>query len=249
MSHLVLAIRFLTIIPIPGREAQGPGALGRASWWFPVIGLGLGLVLAALDRIFAPLLPSPMAAVLLLALWKGLTGGIHLDGLADCLDGLAGRDPAHRRAIMKDSALGVFGAVGVVLVLLLSAAALDALPSPRRWQALLVAPAIGRTMPLLVGAWHRPAADGVGLGAEFLAALPRGAGLLAALGAAALCMLLLGPAALTLVLAALAAAALWAAFLARRLGGLTGDVLGAVVELGELAALAATASLQHLGRL
>src|SRR5262249_58850734 len=76
VGSLILAVRFLTIVPIPGREATGPGALGRAAWWFPVVGLALGAVLAAVDRGLAPLVPPMLSAVLLPRGWKGLTRGL-----------------------------------------------------------------------------------------------------------------------------------------------------------------------------
>ena len=120
MGSLILALRFLTVVPVPGQEAEGPGALGRAAWWFPVVGLCLGGALALGGWLLDGLWPPLVGAALLVGAWKAATGGIHLDGLADSLDGLAGRDPARRVAIMRDSRIGVFGAAGIALLLLLS---------------------------------------------------------------------------------------------------------------------------------
>jgi len=156
MGSLILAVRFLTVVPVPGRELLGVSALGRAAWWFPVVGLLLGIgldgTLAALQALFPPLL----ASALLVTAWKAVTGGIHLDGLADVLDGLAGRDPAQRLAIMRDSRVGVFGAAGLVLFLLLVVAAVADLPDPVRGRLLILAPMVGRAAPLLVGGWLPP---------------------------------------------------------------------------------------------
>src|SRR5215475_12365004 len=113
MASLILAVRFLTILPLPGHEARGPGALARAAWWFPVVGLGLGALLAVADRALAAVLPPLLSAVVVLALWKAVTGGLHLDGLADCLDALAGATRERRRAILRDSRIGVFGTLGL----------------------------------------------------------------------------------------------------------------------------------------
>ncbi|HEY4908300.1 MAG TPA: adenosylcobinamide-GDP ribazoletransferase, partial [Methylomirabilota bacterium] len=124
MSYLVLAVRFLTIVPVPGREASTPGALGRAAWWFPVVGLALGACLVAADRLLSSVFPPLLEAILIVAVWKILTGGLHLDGLADAIDGIAGRDPERRIAIMRDSHLGAFGAVALGLCLLISVGAL-----------------------------------------------------------------------------------------------------------------------------
>ena len=245
MASLVLAARFLTIVPVPGREAAGPGALGHAAWWFPAIGLGLGGGLMLGDRVLATVVPPLLSAALVVAAWKVFTGGIHLDGLADCLDGLAGVNAERRLAIMRDSRIGVFGALGLVLCLLIACAALSGTPAAARVPVLVLAPAVGRLTPLLVGPRIRPATPGQGLGATFLAALPRaaGPGWLAAL--LVLAWLPLGLTGAAMVAGALVAGAGGAVVLARRLGGLTGDVLGAGVELSELAWLVLGASCAH----
>jgi adenosylcobinamide-GDP ribazoletransferase len=244
---LILAIRFLTIVPAPGREATDPGALGRAAWWFPPIGLGLGLLLAAADhglsRLFSPL----VTALLVVSLWKTLTGGLHLDGLADCLDGLAGHDPARRLAIMRDSRIGVFGALGLVLAVLLAGAALTELPVASRGPALLLAPTVGRLAPLVVGVIARPATPAEGSGAGFIDALPGWAPLVHTPAVLALSVLVLGPFGLAVVIAGLGAAVLATWGLTRGLGGATGDVLGAGVELAELGVLLAACAHARLG--
>ena len=249
MRSLILAVRFLTVVPMPGREAQGPAALGRAAWWFPVVGLALGTGLAGLLHGLERLFPPLVAAVLLVAAWKVLTGGLHLDGLADLLDGIAGSDPGRRLAIMRDSRIGTFGALGLVFVLLIAVAAVSELGAPAHARVLLLAPLVGRTAPLLVGAWIRPATPGQGLGAAFVTGLSRWAGPLWALAGFALGGALLGQAGVALVLAGLAVALLTALGASRRLGGLTGDVLGAVVEVAELGVLLAGAAVLRRGAL
>lgn len=247
MGSLILALRFLTIAPVPGRESAGPAALGRAAWWFPLVGLLLGSALAIVARAADALLPPLVAAALLVTGWKAATGGIHLDGLADCLDGLAGRDPARRLAIMRDSRIGVFGAAGLILLCLLAVTALAALATSLRLRILVLAPVIGRVAPLLAGAWLTPAPSGRGLGAAFAAGLSRWAGpAYVALGCA-LAAWLLGIGGVAAAVAAWSTALLAAAFMARRLGGLTGDVLGAVVEIGELGTLLGTVAAAHRG--
>lgn len=247
MASLVLALRFLTIVPVPGHESTGPGALGRAAWWFPPVGLALGLVLVGADRALLLVFPPLLAAMLVVILWKALTGGLHLDGLADCLDGLAGRDPAHRVAIMRDSRIGVFGATGLVLCCLLAVSALAALSPSLRLRLLVLAPVIGRVAPVLAGAWVAPATPGQGLGAAFVAGLPRWAGLVHGAAVGALAAWLLGTWGVAVAAAGWSVALLAGTLVARRLGGLTGDVLGAVVEIAELGALLAAAAAAHRG--
>jgi adenosylcobinamide-GDP ribazoletransferase len=168
---LVTAARYLTILPLPGgRREHGP--LGAAAAWFPVVGLAVGLLVVAVERVGGRLFPNLLTAVLVVSTWKILTGGLHLDGLADCADGLMGRDPASRLAIMRDSRIGSFGAIGLVLLLALEAAAVAELDPAVRWRALLAAPAVGRAMPPLVGLLSRPARP-EGHGAAFVAGLGR----------------------------------------------------------------------------
>ncbi len=244
MTGLVVAARYLTIVPVPGRATAGAEALGRAAPWFPVVGFGLGALLVGVDWLADLLFPSLLAALVTVTAWKALSGGLHLDGLADCLDGLGGRDPEHRLLIMRDSRIGAFGALGLILILLLEVAAVAELPAPTRWRTLLVLPALARATPPLLGRAFRPA-RAEGHGAGFRAGLgPMAAPLALALG--------LGPAWVALGLTGLAAAAAsigaalaLAAFMAARLAGVTGDVLGAAVEVAELVGLLAVSAWAH----
>jgi cobalamin synthase len=162
VTRLVIAARYLTIVPIPGaaHSTEGPGV---AAAWFPVVGLALGAVLVAVDRVagawFAPLL----SAVLVVTAWKLVTGGLHLDGLADCLDGSMGRDAAHRLTIMRDSRIGAFGAIGLVLCLMLDVAAVSTIDGASRWRAAR-------------GAGHRPRRSGAARALLLSAGLGAGRG-------------------------------------------------------------------------
>ena len=246
MSGLVAALRYLTIVQVgAGRPHETPP--GRAAPWFPVVGAGLGLILVTTERVTSLLFPSLLVALLTVTVWKLLTGGLHLDGLADCLDGLMGSDPEHRLRIMRDSRIGAFGAIGLILFLLLEIAALSELAASARWRVLLVAPVIARAMPPLLGRLFPPARR-EGQGAAFLAGLsPRAApvALGLALVIATLTLGVVGP-------IALAAAALVAVGLGRffsgRLGGITGDVLGAAVETAELTTLLMVSAWTHAAR-
>jgi len=236
VSGLLAAARYLTLVPFPGRDHAPMEALGRSAVWFPIVGIGLGVVLALVDRLTSRLFPPLLAALLTVTVWKLVTGGLHLDGLADCLDGLVGRDPEHRLAIMRDSRIGAFGAMGLILFLMLEIVALAELAPAVRGRALLAAPVIARATPAVLARLFRPARPD-GQGAAFHVGVRASAvalGLAIALVAATLSLGWLGVA--TAAAGLLAAVAL-AAFVARRLGGITGDVLGAAVELAELAVL------------
>jgi len=245
VSGLVVAARYLTIVPVPGRLDHSPDALGRSAVWFPVIGLFLGATLAVTDRITSALFPTLLAALLVVTAWKLVTGGLHLDGLADCLDGLTGRDPAHRLAIMRDSRIGAFGAVGLILFLLLEIAALAELPAPVRWRALLVAPTVARALPLLLARWH-PSVRADGHGARFGAGVSTGATVAALALAFVVAMGTLGRVGLSAAALATLVVLALAAFMTRRLGGITGDVHGAAVEIAELVILMTLAAWTHV---
>jgi adenosylcobinamide-GDP ribazoletransferase len=247
MRGLLVACRYLTVLPLP--RAAEVGDLGRAAGWLPVVGLLVALVLVAGWWLAHQALPPLVAAVLVVALWAALTGGLHLDGLADTLDGLGGGwSRAESLAIMRDARTGAYGVTGVALVLALKIAALASLPSPLAWRSLLVSPVVGRLGPLVL-ARLCPSAREDGTGHAFalsagMPALALAVAVATAVGAGALGGWGLLPVALV---AAMAGA--FAVYLRARLGGLTGDCLGALVEAGEAGTLTAIAALAHLGRL
>jgi adenosylcobinamide-GDP ribazoletransferase len=236
MPGLVLAIRYLTIVPLPWRGPGDPDHLGRAAAWFPVVGAGLGALLAATDWMTTRLFPGLLGALLTVTVWKLATGGLHLDGLADCLDGLMGRDREHRLAIMRDSRIGTFGAVGLILFLMLEIVAVAELPGPWRWRVLLAVPAIARaTPPVLARLFGAARPDGQG--AAFAAGVGLGGAVLAVVVALVVSVGALDGVGLLAAAVPLAVAGGAGWWFARRLGGITGDVLGAVVETAELMAL------------
>ena len=168
--------------------------------------------------------------------WKLLTGGLHLDGLADCLDGLVGRDREHRLAIMRDSRIGTFGAVGLILFLMLEIVTVAELGPAVRWRALIVVPTLARAVPPVLARCF-PSARPVGQGASFVTGVSALAAPVALGIAALIAVLTLRLAGVAALGVGLAIAFAVAGFQNRRLGGLTGDVLGAAVELAELGAL------------
>ncbi|HXV44416.1 MAG TPA: adenosylcobinamide-GDP ribazoletransferase, partial [Anaerolineae bacterium] len=148
MTHLTdfaLAWRLLTIIPLPFLPENPDRPAGLAAAYYPLVGLILGLLLAGAGQLLFFLFPAGLAAALLLALWASLTGLLHLDGFMDSCDGLLPpREPARRLEIMKDSRVGAFGVIGVVLLLLVKFNAMAALPPAYQAPALITIPTLAR---------------------------------------------------------------------------------------------------------
>ncbi|NLV24506.1 MAG: adenosylcobinamide-GDP ribazoletransferase [Deltaproteobacteria bacterium] len=236
MRGLVTALRTLSILPAPGRDAD---RMAAALPWFPAVGALLGwLLLSAawgLERIG---LWEQGTAFFVLAAGVALTGAIHIDGVADCADGLGGgRDREKRLAIMKDSHVGVFGVTAVILLLLGKWVCLTRLFQTGGHLWLPTAWIVSRTAPVAL-AFYLPYARDKGTGADFVRG-SRWPHLAAALALASLLIALGGGAAhLGAWIPALPMVFLWGYYTRRRLGGVTGDVLGAGVEMTETLILA-----------
>jgi adenosylcobinamide-GDP ribazoletransferase len=244
LDGAVVALRYLTVLPLP--RSRVAGDLGRAAGWFPVVGLGLGACLALASLAVDRVVPPGVGAMLLVALWTALTGGLHLDGLADTCDGLGGGWSSERAlSIMRDARSGPYGVTAIVLVLGLKAAALASLPEGLAWRALVLAPVLGRAGPLLLVRLCPPARSG-GAGHAFAAGTRWSTLAIGGLVAVVASVAMLGAWG-TLALGASGLLA-WglAAHLRRRLGGFTGDTLGALVEITEAGVLALAVSLDFL---
>jgi adenosylcobinamide-GDP ribazoletransferase len=239
MADLVSAFGLLTRLPLPkGHALRG----ANSAWAWPLVGAVVGLVAASAGTVALALgLPAGVAAAAALAAAALVTGGLHEDGLADSADGLFGGWTRERRLeIMKDSAIGSYGVLALVILTLARWSALAALfGAGAHWWALIAAGALSRA-PMAVILHLLPNARGQGL-SQSVGQPPAQVALGAAALAAALTLLASGGAAAGMIaLAALAALAV--ALTARaRIGGQTGDILGAAQVLAEVAALAAAA--------
>ena len=235
---LMAAAIFLTRLPVPFTRPMTPDLFGRAMGWFPLVGAGLGLGAGIAFALFGVLgLPPLLAAVLTVTLLVGVTGALHEDGLADLADGLGGGGDRERKLeIMRDSRLGTYGALALILGIALRVGAVAALPSA--WvaiKALTVAGAVSRAAMVAVSHYLPPArADGL---SATLGGPAKGATMLALGLAVAVAFLLLGFKS-ALVLAVAAAVTFGMKRLAAaHLGGQTGDVLGATQQVVEIVVL------------
>lgn len=235
MRQLLGAVSFLTRIPAGASIAIDPADLAKSARWFPLVGLALGSVYAGAAWLFMRWLPAIVLAVLLLLLDALLTGALHLDGLADMADGFGG---GHTREdvlrIMRDHAIGSYGAVALILVLLLKVACLSELLRTRHglW-ILFVAPALARwTLVLLsyLKPYTRASEAGTGAVAKWIGGIELAIATVTCIPLPFLfgvqrTLLCWGAVALVTVL--------MARICDRRIGGITGDTLGANTVLAE----------------
>lgn len=232
----LLALEFLTVIRLRRPPLSDAQQVARALLWYPLVGLLLGLALAGGDRLLLPhLAAGPEAALLLLAL-EGVTGFLHLDGLADSADGLLGLHERSRRLeIMHDSRAGAFGVAAIGFYLLIAWSALAALSGPGRSAALIATPLCARSALVVVGLF--PNARPGGLADGFPVAARGWYGALALLSAVVAGLIVLGGGGLALLSVALVAALATGAFALRRIGGVTGDVFGAGCQVAQASVL------------
>lgn len=238
MIPLLIALQFLTRLPVSLPGIPTPEQVGRSLLWYPLVGLLLGLLLWGAHLLLGQA-SAVLQAAIILALWVGLSGGLHLDGLADTADAWVGgfADRERTLAIMKDPRSGPIAVVVLVLLLLLKFAALFTLLQSGQGIYLLLLPWLGRSLlPLLLAT--TPYVRVGGLGQALVEHLPRGQ-LPWVLGVHLLGMLLFGWMGLLALATALLLFIWLRRALLRRLGGTTGDTAGALVELGECGVLLA----------
>ena len=233
--RLALAVQFLTVFRVRVADPVTDDELRDSAFFFPVVGFGLGVTLAATGWVLGLLLPWPVVAALLVVELVVLAGALHLDGLADTCDGFyAGRDRDDTLRIMKDPHLGTMGVVGLICVLGLKYVSLAAVPEHSRLFVVAAAPLIGRCVVVLACAMGRYARE-EGTGKAYIGRLGREHAWIALALAVFGCTMIrqFVPAVL-----AFALAGIWLMFFLRycdrRIGGLTGDTVGALNEVTEL---------------
>ncbi|MDH3667894.1 MAG: adenosylcobinamide-GDP ribazoletransferase [Paracoccaceae bacterium] len=229
------ALGFLTRLPVPPWVGWGPGRLAVASRYFVLAGAAIGAVGGMIFWLASLLLPTALAAGLALAASTWLTGALHEDGLADCADGLGARDRARILEIMRDSRTGAYGVLALIFSAGLRWSALTLLGPCAGALALVLGGGIGRmAMVPATAYWRYVREDGSGDDIADGAGVPE---IAIAAGTALVLALIGGWAGL---LALIIAGGLCAVFLVRvaaRIGGYTGDVMGASAQIGEIAVL------------
>ena len=224
----------MTTLPVTLSDDWSTGDSGRASVWYPLVGLVIGALTWLAWKGAMMLFPSLVAGMITLVVWVALTGGLHLDGLADCCDGLLASTSVERRLeIMKDPRLGTFGGIGLILVLFLKAAALASLTSTASFGILLAA---GLARWCILPAALLPLARPSGMAADFVSGFRRSFILWGGFIPLAIA-LFPGTRGILSTLMGLGAASLVLWLAKSRIGGVTGDVFGMVVEVVEVIVL------------
>lgn len=246
LHRLLLAVQYFTRIPMPRSIGHSQQELNAATRYFPVVGLFVGVSGAAICWIAGFMLPDSVAVLLSMAGTILLTGAFHEDGLADSFDGLGGGYTREQSlAIMKDSRIGTYGAVALVLVLLAKFECLSAMSAPTQYAAMIAGHAASRGGAVMVMAALPYVRDDDASRAKPLVqrvsrpslAVAGFIGIVPALG--------LTSAGLMGLAVAAVAVGLWTAQIRRRIGGYTGDCLGATQQLSEIAFYVGVVGMSH----
>jgi adenosylcobinamide-GDP ribazoletransferase len=234
------ALQFLTSIPVPLKREPSPEQLGRATAYFPLVGLIIGGILVLLNWLLNFILPAVVVNALLIVALVIITGALHLDGFADTCDGIAGHKPVEERwRVMRDSHAGAFGVVGIALLLLVKYVALSNIPPVFMIAILLFMPVVSR-WAMVYAIFAYPYARPSGLGTafkdatrwpEFIAAT------IITLVIAAALFPLFSLTGLLLVFGIWVITTAFSFYLKYKFAGLTGDTYGAINEIAEVMAL------------
>lgn len=238
MKSILFALQHLTRLPLP-YVSFDEASCGRATAFFPLAGVLIGAIMAAMVWAAGWYLPVQLQASLLIVLMVVLTGGIHLDGFMDSIDGLfSGRRREKKLEIMRDSRVGAFGVIGAICLLLFKFSLLVGIPAYMLIKLLVVVPAISRwNMTLTIFIF--PYARQEGLGAIYKKYCGVGELLMATVLTGAAAGIVLGVYGALLMLMGGLSACLVGKRVSRELGGLTGDIYGLINELSEVLLLLA----------
>lgn len=250
MRDFLQAMSFLTILPLGRWLPPDERGLVRSMAFYPLAGFVIGGLSALGFHLFISLFPKPLAVWLTIGLLAFLTGGLHLDGFADTMDGLGCRGTKEKILdVMRDSRVGAFGVIGLVFLIGAKYLALDQISTPALSYSLILMAVMGRTIMVLVCYRSAYARSTGGLARPFTENLgPRELGL-SLTSAFGISLLLMGMRGLVLFFAVGLFGIGYRFFFVRKLGGVTGDILGAANELAELLCLLLLVIMEKMGNL
>jgi adenosylcobinamide-GDP ribazoletransferase len=234
------ALQFLTSIPVPLKRELSPAQLGRATAYFPLVGVIIGLILAVLNWLLYYILPPSVINALLIVALVIITGALHLDGFADTCDGIAGHKTVEERwRVMHDSRTGAFGVVGVVLLLLTKYVSLNNVPPHLITAVLIFMPVVSRgamVYAIFVYPYARP--EGLGTVYKKNTRWPQFTiATIITFAAAGTLFPLFSFMGLILIFGVWIVSTLLATYFKYKFAGLTGDTYGAINEIAEVTTL------------
>jgi adenosylcobinamide-GDP ribazoletransferase len=235
VEELLVALQFLTRLPI-SRIPYQPDSLSRSAKFFPVVGLGIGFGASLLQHILTPHLDRALVALLVLTFLVLITGGLHEDALADTADAIGGGwNREQVLTILRDSRIGTFGALALVLSVLARFLLLSILPVNRFTALVISAHVLCRWTTLPLSYFLPPARECQGLGARIAQKISPASLLIGTVLSFAIVFYLLRREFWIPVLATFVVTALSGFYYFRRIGGITGDCFGATNQLTEIA--------------
>ncbi len=235
MKNFFDAVKFLTVIPVPAQVCGGEDGLSKSALFFPLVGLLTGIAISVLYHLlllFLPHIPSVCIAVLAMS-W--ISGGLHIDGVADSADGFLSGAPKERAMeIMKDSRTGALGAFAMISVVTVKISALVVIPQEMVATAIIVASVAGRgAMTIAISIFKYVTANGTGLGTLFSNGRSGISAFISVLIVSVISLGFLGFAGFLVIAVYLFATLLFGAYSTKKIGGMTGDTYGALCEITE----------------
>lgn len=236
MRKFFIALQFLTILPTKIRDIE-EREMGQSLAYFPLVGAIIGLISVLILFVSSSVLPHQTTNALVLIILILITGGIHLDGFADTCDGFyAGKDKEKILGVMRDSHLGVMGAMGLMSILLLKFALLESISSNILWKSLIIMCVLGRWAQVLACYVSNYARD-AGKAKSFIEYVSKRELFTSSLFSLALSIFLMGFKAIILFGILAPTILYFIKYLKKRIGGMTGDTIGAVNEVAEIGVL------------
>lgn len=234
MKQFLIALQLLTIIPVKTKGSIEDKELGKSAAFFPLIGAVQGIILVGANIFFSLLFPLDVVSALILIALMLTNGGFHLDGFADTVDGLAGGSTKEERLhIMKDSSIGAIGVMAIILLLLLKFLAINSLNIDSKNYILFLLPVIGRWSMVAMAYWADYAREGSGLGKAFTEYTGIREFFIATTLAILFSLFFLRLKVLAYLIILLFTVYVITVFFKKKLGGVTGDVLGFQSEAAE----------------
>ncbi len=238
MRSFLTAVKFLTILPVGKKFALQDKELAKSAVYFPLVGALIGLLLVAVDFILRPFFPDLIVNLFILIALILVTGGLHLDGFMDSIDGLfSGRDKNRILEIMRDSKVGAFGTMAVIFLILLKLSFLNEIQSGIRYSVLILMPVLSRWAAVYAAKNYPYARSTSGTGEPFARLVGRGELISATVFTAILAIFLLGFRGIIIWFIAFLVLLLLTGWINKKIHGMTGDTYGAIIEITEVVVL------------